>query len=294
MTRYTQYVPFIALQLVTDKWEHPVHNHNYFEIIIIRKGRGTHIVNGIRFNYKENDIFLLAPEDFHSFEIEENTHFCYFKFTEHLFSKQEFSYNKDVWIQKIEAILLNPNIMPGDIRYNPKDKERILELTHFLLDEHSAPNCYQNDIIADYMSLILSLIARNICRSYTNNQVSIPLERDKVNEVLNFVRKHVYESSKMNLDVISKKVGLSKNYINKIFKKSTGESIQQYVMAYRLNLAENRLTRGDYSIKEIAFQLGFTDESHFIKHFKKMYQMNPGEYRKQIKQKSEHPILINS
>ena len=45
-------------------------------------------------------------------------------------------------------------------------------------------------------------------------------------------------------------------------------------------LAENRIRLSDFTISEIALQLGFADGSHLLKHFKKKFGVSPGEYRK--------------
>jgi AraC-like DNA-binding protein/mannose-6-phosphate isomerase-like protein (cupin superfamily) len=280
MIRYKQYSPFVILEIDTDIWNHPIHNHNYFEIIVINKGNGTHVVNNIEFNYNAGDVFLLAPEDYHYFKIEKRTSFSYFKFTEHLFSKDGNIQDKAKWMQKIESILFNPNLIPGNINYYKGDRERILKLADMILHEHHNSNCYNEDIITDAMSIIISLIARNTCNSYFKNQITTPVNGNRINEILTYIRQHVYESDRMKMESLAERFGMSKNYISIFFKKHTGESLQQYIMKYRLKLVENRLHLSDFTISEIAYQLGFTDESHLIKHFKKHYGISPGESRK--------------
>lgn len=292
MVRYRQYIPFVVSEFESDIWNHPPHNHNHFEIVLINKGKGMHSINNIKFNYKENDIFLLAPEDYHYFEVEKRTSFCYFKFTEHLFNKDGNIQDKNKWMQKVESILLRPNLIPGTIKYDQRDKEKIIQLADIIRYENGNPNCYNDEIIADSMGVIISLIARNICKSYSENQINKPVKSDRVNEILTYIRQNVYNNNLIKIDALAEHFNMSKNYISIFFKKHTGEPLQQCIMNYRIKLVENRLLRSDFTVTEIAYQLGFTDESHLIRLFKKHYGKSPGEFRKEHFQKT-HKTLIN-
>ena len=46
-----------------------------------------------------------------------------------------------------------------------------------------------------------------------------------------------------------------------------------------MKLAENRLLKTNSTVSEIAYELGFTDESHFNRQFKKYHNTTPGNYR---------------
>lgn len=282
MTRFKQQAPFVVLEFETDLWDYPPHNHDHFEIILVKQGTGIHTINDIPFQYKPDDIFLIAPEDFHSFKVHEKTSFCYLKFTESLFRKDGNVQEKAKWMQRIESVLFNPNLVPGDTKYNDQDKQQILHIADIILDEHHNPRNYSAEIIADAVSMIISIIARNICKLYCEKQVKAEANKGKVNEILTYVRHEVYDPEKMRIEVIAEHFNMSKNYISIFFKKHTGESLQQYILNYRMRLAENRIRLSDFTISEISHQLGFTDESHLIRHFKKRFGTNPGQYRKKI------------
>lgn len=51
-------------------------------------------------------------------------------------------------------------------------------------------------------------------------------------------------------------------------------------MLLRMNSALQLLTDKEQTIKDIAFELGFTDNAHFCKTFKKFYGVTPGEYQR--------------
>lgn len=53
-----------------------------------------------------------------------------------------------------------------------------------------------------------------------------------------------------------------------------------YLTLLRMNAALQLLTNKDQTIKSIAYELGFSDDAHFCRSFKKYYGVAPGEYQK--------------
>ena len=279
MKRFKQYLPLEILEINADKWEYPLHNHNYFEIIFIKSGSGTHTINDIIYEYSPNDIFLISPEQYHIFDIKEKTNFVYLKFTELLFGEEGNLFNKEKWMQKMEYILFNPNLTHNQIKYDTTDKSNLFNLVEIILKEHNNYDSYNDEITIDTLSLILNLIGRNIFNSYKVDVKSIKHENSRVNDILSYIRLNVYNSEKMKIEYLAEVFNMSKNYISIFFKKQTGESIQKYIINYRMKLAENRLLKTNSTISEISYELGFTDESHFNRQFKKYHNTTPGNFR---------------
>ena len=77
------------------------------------------------------------------------------------------------------------------------------------------------------------------------------------------------------------------NYFHKIFKQTFKVTPTNYIILLRMNSALQLLKDNGVTIKEIAFELGFTDNAHFCKTFKKYYGITPGEY-----QRNQNNILL--
>lgn len=59
------------------------------------------------------------------------------------------------------------------------------------------------------------------------------------------------------------------------FKRATGQSVHQYVIARRLAAGRDLLETTPLSIAEVAEQVGFADHSHFARAFKRCYGVAP-------------------
>ncbi|MEW7280442.1 AraC family transcriptional regulator [Aquimarina sp. 2201CG1-2-11] len=281
MIRYSLHETFVVNQYTLDKWEARPHNQNYFEIIFIKKGSGHHTINDIRFPYEENNIFLLAPEDTHQFEIIDQTHFTFFKFTELLFSNKVNLPDRKCWLQRIEQLLHQPNIIPGDVISHEVDRNVIWNIHNLVLDEFKNEKVYYQEIISNAISTILSIIVRNISEKYDTNQKDIHVNHRKIDMILSHIRQNAYDNALTKISFLAEKFGMSQSSISSYFKRKTGESIHQYVTKYKMKLVEYRLLYTEFTIAEIAYQMGYTDESHLTKTFKKHFSMSPRQYRKE-------------
>jgi len=74
---------------------------------------------------------------------------------------------------------------------------------------------------------------------------------------------------------------LSTYHLTRVFKKSTGVSPHQYVVQVRVNSARSLLTAGagNRSLAEIAAAVGFADQSHLTRHFKRVLGVTPKQLR---------------
>ncbi|KLV26665.1 AraC family transcriptional regulator [Niallia circulans] len=85
---------------------------------------------------------------------------------------------------------------------------------------------------------------------------------------------------KCDIADIAKRLYISPQYLNKLFRRFVGVSVYQYVLAYRIKKAKEILvTNRDIKIKDITFLIGFNDTSHFVATFKKETGFTPKEFR---------------
>ncbi|MFL1896983.1 AraC family transcriptional regulator [Aquimarina sp. 2-A2] len=282
MTRYSLHEIFVVDQYSSDNWEKEPHNHNYFEIIFIENGRGYHTINGIKTPYHPKNIFLLAPEDTHHFEVLQPSTFTYFKFTELLFSSKVNLPDRKYWLQRIEQLLHHPNIIPGDVICKEDDRAIVWDIHDLVLKEFENEKIYYQEIISNAISTILSLIVRNISEKHNYEGDSKVASPSKIDQILSHIRQNVYDNERTKINFLSNKFNMSQSSISTYFRKKTGESIHQYVTKYKMKLVEYRLQHTEFTIAEIAYQLGYTDESHLTKTFKKYFNMSPKQYRDEV------------
>lgn len=86
--------------------------------------------------------------------------------------------------------------------------------------------------------------------------------------------------SHITLEDLCTHFGRSKSHISHMFKNTSGMSIRDYCNKLKLEDAKKLLKETDFSVTEIAFEVGFNDTSYFIHLFSEKYGITPLQYRK--------------
>ncbi|HAD11874.1 MAG TPA: AraC family transcriptional regulator [Saprospirales bacterium] len=81
-------------------------------------------------------------------------------------------------------------------------------------------------------------------------------------------------------DYISEKMHYHYHYLSNLFSEVTGITIEQYVIATRIERVKELLSYKEYNLKEISFRLNYCSVSHLSNQFKKVTGMAPSEFKK--------------
>ena len=91
----------------------------------------------------------------------------------------------------------------------------------------------------------------------------------------------------LSLGAFAQSVNLSVWRLCHIFKSDVGMPPIRFLRQLRMERAKELLESSFLSVKEIAFQVGLNDESHFVRDFKATYGYSPALYRSRFKNNKE-------
>lgn len=234
----------------------------YFQMVYIITGKGTLGVNGDKVPYWQGNLLLLTPDDRHNFESETETEFLLIRFyPSHIKSYQWKS------IDHVECLLYHAPHLSSCILRNPADIPLAESLITTLLQTIKQQSLYNEDLTIHIVNALIVIAARNIA---SIKPASVTASTDKrIHDIIHHIQKHILHPQQLRAAAIAKEFGLSSTYLSSYFKDQCGETIQHFIANYRIRLIEHRLKFSDQRINEIASDLGFTDESHLNKFFKK-------------------------
>jgi AraC-like DNA-binding protein len=184
-------------------------------------------------------------------------------------------------IQRLEFILQHANHRPGCILRNQTDKLLVKPMIEAIIREYLNKKIYSSEIITQLINTIVIVVARNIAL-FLPEQIDENSEEKSLN-ILQYIQSNICYPEKIKAKTISQHFGISPNYLGRYFKKQTNETMQQYIFNYKMQMAESRLLHSEMRISEIVEELGFTDESHLNKLFKKYKGCNPTDFRKRYR-----------
>ena len=257
-------------------WEKRAHKHNFFEIVYIEKGSGVQCINAHEFNYRAGNIFLLPPLDCHSFRIHEPSRFYFIRFTDHYFMKGDGLTDYKAWFDRMAYILANYNKVPGDIIATDRERQFIINNIHFIHQEYLTSDGYSSPIITGAIASILNILARNIEKRYVGKANEID---NRFGEILRYIHTNITDHEKLRVSALGDHFGISRTYFSEYFKKQAGMGLSAYILRSKLRIVETKVMHTDLSLKEIAFQLNFTDSSHLARSFKKVHGMTVKEFK---------------
>ncbi len=100
---------------------------------------------------------------------------------------------------------------------------------------------------------------------------------DAVAMARQYIDEHFHEM--ISIQWIASLLGISDSHLRREFNKRYGKSPQDYLIHRRLTAVRQQLATTNYTIKEIAFACGFTDELVLMRMFKSNFHMTASEYR---------------
>lgn len=271
------YQPFELELLETEAYQAQTHKNTFFEMVFVLDGKGVQYINEHELPYAPDKLFLIFPSDKHGFEVKHASRFFFIRFNDSYLQ----TLNRQ-WVEKLEFIFYNYNHRPGCILENIPDKPLVRSMVEALLREQANIHPHKEEVTVQIINTIITIAARNIALVLPEVQDS--RKKDSSLNLLNYIHVHIYEPQKLKASAIARHFNVSPTYISEYFKKKSGESLQQYITGYKLKLLEHRLQYTEMRMHEIAAELGFSDESHLNRIFKKYRGLSPTLFRKQWKE----------
>lgn len=151
----------------------------------------------------------------------------------------------------------------------------------FYLDEASTKWAIRVENTASIVALDeMSLqIIRSYCFLVKNH--SLAQYSSIVKKAVNYI--HLNIASTLTVSGVANEVGVSPDYLTRLFKKELGIPVITYINKKRIQASLKLLNTTDLSIQDIGDLVGLTDTSYFNKLFKKFIGVSPNKYRESLK-----------
>ena len=104
--------------------------------------------------------------------------------------------------------------------------------------------------------------------------------RKVVRDIQDIIRQRYFEP--LTIGMIAQEVYMSAGYIQTLFKKETGMTINDYITRIRIESGKELLKDSSIRIYDVANLVGYQDTNYFTKIFKKYVGMNPLDYRESL------------
>lgn len=138
-----------------------------------------------------------------------------------------------------------------------------------------------------YVDALTTMLAVHLLRQYALER-PLPLEAPRgtlaateLQRLTEYIEAMLAQP--LSLAELAALVHLSSHHFARVFKRSTGQSPHQYVLARRVERARQLLLNGDLPVAEIAALVGFADQSHLAAHLRRQLGLTPRQLRERAR-----------
>ncbi|MEK6477064.1 AraC family transcriptional regulator [Catalinimonas sp. 4WD22] len=104
-----------------------------------------------------------------------------------------------------------------------------------------------------------------------------------IEKIVNILIEQIYQSDealKVNLsEYLAEKLHYDYNYLSNIFSEVKGTTIEKYFIAQKIERVKELLVYNEFSLSEIAYQLGYSSVAHLSSQFKKVTGLTPSHFK---------------
>jgi len=243
--------------------EHRIQRETYpgHELIFCTAGQGWIQVNGKRHEVSANDLLWVNCHHPHAYGSD---------------SKQPWEL---YWIRvegrPLEKVanLLEMKSQPVIQNIDPEKAKQEFEL---ILQHMIGNRPSDAALINAAVTAIIALIFHARLSDSETIQPELPMPVQKALEKM-----RLYYHTPIRVAELAQVAGMSESHFSRQFKTAIGTSPIDWLRRERINQAKHRLIESDDAIKEVARQVGYSDQFFFSKDFKKMTQLTPSKFREQ-------------
>ncbi|SHF84090.1 Helix-turn-helix domain-containing protein [Flavobacterium fontis] len=247
---------------------------NYYSLIWIKKGNGVAKADFSEYNFTQNSLFAFSPYQPFMFQTDEqmegvvlNFHPDFFCIHKH---QQEVACN---------GVLFNNIYNPPFVLINENASNTFKMLLEQIIDEMQKPALAQYELLVSYLKIILITASRLKAEQQTEIQINPEENKEPfiLQNLKNYIETHF--KTKHSASDYANLLNVSANALAKITKTHFNKTLTDLISERIIIEAKRELYLTNKAVKEIAYELGYTDEYYFSRFFKKNADISPQAYR---------------
>ncbi len=249
------------------------HNHDFYEMNIIIKGRGKHQIENVCFNVKTGDVFVIPPMAIHAYYDTEDLDVYHILLQKKFIidnQNESANYPGFIYLVEIEPFLRKcfSNKLFLHLSYSQlmtlKSDLSIIEENGMFDTEELQP--LKNHTAWKVLYWMSSLLYHQMQK---NDEKALNKYNIEIIKVLEYI--HQNYDNKITIESLCKKAFLSRSTFLRTFRNLCECTPMEYINGYRCKKALEMIDNSNFSKTEIAHKCGFYDLSHMERTLKKLF-----------------------
>ncbi len=255
-------LPFIASDERTAFGEHSAnHRIDFFAVIWFTQDDGEHYIDFEAHPIHKNTVYLLGKNQVHAIPSEQLPLAKVMVFSTAFFERIEEPFLRQLFLPFDNAGIVIPEAILRSL-------EKLFEL--ILTEHHGQADI---DLLLKYTTAFLWHLYRLAGQRFTLGAG----EDQRLIKLFQLMETHYRQNR--SADFYATQMGLTAKRLNEILRQRTGFTMSQLLSQLLIIEAKHEIYYHRLSVKEIAYQLGFSDQSYFARFFKKQTGFTPEQFR---------------
>lgn len=261
---------FAVAHLYNDEKPMDMHIHNCYELYYSIYGGKQFLIDNRFYTIDSGDIFFINQyESHHLTQIDKKVH-------ERIVLSIYPDYLRSLSSVKTDlshCFKFRESPAPHKLHLDAELQKRFMYLIHKISDANGfGSDLTEQSALIELMVLLNIAFYKNCNKEQGEN---ISSNHTQVDDILTYINQNI--QNELSIESLSNHFYLSTSYLCRIFKATTGTTINKYVTARRITIAKAMLNEG-LSVMETCEKCGFNDYSNFLKSFIKAVGISPKKY----------------
>jgi AraC family transcriptional activator of pobA len=266
--RHPYYCERLETHVVRFPHVNVAHAHDFYLLLYITAGSGTHTVDLVTYELRPGSLFFLAPGQIHHWQLaaEARGFVVFFDADFYLFRYPEarlFAYP-----------FFDPAHPP--VLYLPPTETEICPLIERMFGEYTVPYPNQAEVFRSYLHLCLELAAR---RYPAQPAAEASLALQQIRQFGTLLNQHY--RTRRSVSDYADLLHITANHLNSLCRRLLNKTASALIHERIITEAQRLLSHTALGVAQVAYELGFEDASYFVRYFRKYTGTTPEAFRQQ-------------
>ncbi|MBC9796784.1 AraC family transcriptional regulator [Sinomicrobium weinanense] len=248
-----------------------LHRHNFFFVLAIEKGTGTHHIDFTAYPVTDHSVFVIRPGQVHQLTIKQGSKGYLMVFDPGFYPPQKEPKN-----QLFKKANRKNYYKPDSGKFR-----RLLHILDNIFLEHSDRQTGYKEVIKSNLDIFFIELARQNQEPDSISKSNTSYAQERLQEFLELLESHICTNKQVVF--YAEMLHLTPYQLNAITKNILDKTCSQLIYEHVVLEAKRNLLATSNQVNEIAYHLGYEDTSYFIRFFKKHTGFSPETFRQNFK-----------
>ncbi|MGH2391353.1 MAG: helix-turn-helix domain-containing protein [Chloroflexota bacterium] len=261
------------------------HSHEFFELVYLRAGRGTHWIGDVRYPIQTGDVYVISPGEPHAYHTLDNgeMRIVNLLFLPEILDRVPFAGATLSGLTRllyIEPLFREEAKFAHRLNLRGAPAYRVATILEEMLREQRVGASGYELVLTSMFCTLLVWLSRAYEQQIMRDGTELEFTRRHavVTAAVRYIETHHAEP--ISLSDVAQHTALSTSRLAHLFKEHTQRSLLAYLHEYRVGRVCEELLRTDTSVTALAANMGYGDLRFFHRVFRRQVGCSPMAYRR--------------